>query len=428
MKALELTVSSTVLSLVLSISCNILSAQMSSKSKIHQPSSYTAPFNMQLFERAYSSGNVNSTPVSNAGIAVIQRYNQVKSFPTQLSEGWHNVYAIARNNNTPVYCYSALASIIKKTDGERTSNYISDLKIDNQVIDFELSEEVVKCKTNVLWKCGTNEDYLASYCGFEIYFLDDLEQYNSSFDKTSFLYTAIGLSENEIANHYNINNQFQIRRKHNDAGARMVEVQNLYLNLTYYLLNDRCYFVQIMPNRKEYVESLTKLNDGLYQSVGEGLWIVKKNPIQYFERIGNKERDYFAVYGGDFRAELLHARQTSSSNDVKSSKTNDTPVYGDGEFYNGRQIVSFAKQVNFKPRSYKLQEWEDAVLKVFLTNSNSTETSKQINIEAMYECSTKSDTMFNRYTELYGNISRTTFDKYCRLFIILLKTDAISRN
>jgi hypothetical protein len=274
--------------------CNYSIGQISSKSTIFKPSNYTPSFNLEIFERSLQNKET-TIPISNLGRDVKSKYNQYRNYPLLLEEGWHKIFAVAEINNIPSHCYMGMALLIKKDESGQTLNYIQELKIDNKMIDFELSGELKNCKTNVLWECGRS-DNATIYCGFDIYFLDALETYHlKPIEK-------------------NVNNSYNSR------------------------------------------------------------------------------------------------------------------VYENDEFYDGYRIVEFARQVNFKPQYYKREQWEKAVIAIFSTNDNSLQATRQINIEAMYLCSTQSNSTYENYVRLYGKLARSTFDKYCRLFVLLLKTDAINQN
>lgn len=171
--------------LTLAFICLNSNGQISSKSKVQTSSTYTEPFNLQLFEKIYKQNQgkptANST-ISDIGVQVIRRYKSYKQFPSKLPTGQLSVYAVGKRiDNIPFSCYEGLAKVEFVEDGY----FITQFMINGLEVDFELSEKIQNCKTNILWKYGRNSIGEDIYCGFDVYFLDVLENYSSGGVKTS---------------------------------------------------------------------------------------------------------------------------------------------------------------------------------------------------------------------------------------------------
>jgi hypothetical protein len=280
---------------------NCLNAQMSSRSQVHTPNTYTPSVDLSLLQNRINSGQQD--PVNRTGVAVKRLYSQYSKFPSLLSLGSHKVYVIGGpDDGAPTECYDAIAVVIKNENGKQ---FISKLYVAQQEVNFGFSKEINNCLSQVLWECGTYSNGNTMYCGYDIYFLDDVQQYNIN----------------------------------NNASS-----------------------------------SSTGQQSGKY-----------------------------------------------------SNGSLNTPIYNNEEFYDGYQLLDFAKKVGFKPKNYNYSEWEYTVVHVFSSGSTGAANSRQLNIDAMYLCDRQSDVMYRRYIGLYSYVSESTFSRYCRLFLMLLKTDELRR-
>ena len=80
---------------------------------------------------------------------------------------------------------------------------------------------------------------------------------------------------------------------------------------------------------------------------------------------------------------LNESQENKASYPQNSNSLIGVPVNGNNEFYDGYQIVDFAKQVKFKPRHHAIKVWESAVIGVFASQQGSGANSRQMNIYAI---------------------------------------------
>jgi hypothetical protein len=239
----------------------------------------------------------------------------------------------------------------------------------------------------------------------------------------TYLYATIGMSEKEILNYYSSTKAFEVYPYTTEKGSRELAVKDEYVTLNYLFEEGKCWFVQVMPIRKQYGSEISKMIDSLYRKIEWNVWIVANSPRQYLVKVVTQNNELFVVYDEQLYTMVKNRNKAKGASEVIQDI--DMPVYGNDEFYDGYQMVDFAKLVKFKPRNNTLKNWETVIIAVFSNQQGSSGKARQINIEGMYLCHKQSDVMYRRYTQLYGMVSRAVFDKYCRLFVILLKTDDI---
>lgn len=102
---------------------------------------------------------------------------------------------------------------------------------------------------------------------------------------------------------------------------------------------------------------------------------------------------------------------------VNWSSLNFIPTLPPDQYYTKYEIADFAKRINFPFRKYSADVMETTFQRL------SPAAIRQMNIDAIYACATSHEAVKRRYNEVYMKVPEATFNRYCRLFCMLMKVE-----